>query len=59
MKCVPLSALSLNRMPLLARNADGKSVDVGEAADERLAVERLELMNSEPSTMRAITSRTS
>ncbi len=44
MKCVPLSALSLNRMPLLARMPIGKAVDVREAANERLAVERLELV---------------
>ncbi len=44
MKCVPLSALSLNRMPLLARMPTGKAVDAGEAANQRLPVERLELV---------------
>src|SRR5262249_8401451 len=29
---------------IVGEDADGKSVDVGKAADERLAVERLELM---------------
>ena len=44
MKCVPFSALSENRMPLLARMPTGHAVDVGEAADQRRAVERLELV---------------
>ena len=47
-------------MPLLARIPTGIAPDVREAADERRAVERLELVEAaEPSTIRAITSRTS
>jgi hypothetical protein len=34
-------------------------IDMGEARDERLAEARLELVEAEPSTIRAITSRMS
>ncbi len=43
MKCAPLSADSLNRMPLFARMPTGLPFDVREAAHERRAVARLEL----------------
>jgi hypothetical protein len=45
-----LEADSENRMPLLATMPTGIAVEVGEAADQRLAVERLELVEAEPST---------
>ena len=44
MKCAPLTALSENSTPLLARIATGMPVDMREAADQRGAVERLELV---------------
>jgi hypothetical protein len=48
MKCAPFSALSENRMPLLARIADRDAPDAGEAADQGRAVERLELVEFGP-----------
>ena len=46
MKCAPLGADSPKRTPLLARIADRVALDPREAADERLAVERLELVEA-------------
>jgi hypothetical protein len=44
MKCAPFCAISENRMPLLATMPTGIAPDMREAADERRAVERLELV---------------
>ena len=44
MKCAAFSALSENRMPLLARMPTGMPAQMREAGDERRAVERLELV---------------
>ena len=46
MKWAPLSADWLNRIPSLARMADGDAVDMGEPRHQRLAVERLELVEA-------------
>ena len=46
MKCAPFCADSAKRMPWLARIADRIALDVREAADERLAVELLELVEA-------------
>ena len=50
---------SLNRMPLLARIATGMPPDVREAADSVEPYSALNSWNSEPSTIRAMTSCTS
>ena len=42
-KCAPFWADSAKRMPRLARIADGVALDAGEAADEGVAVQLLEL----------------
>jgi hypothetical protein len=44
---------------VVGQDADRHAVEVGKAGDQRRAVARLELVEAEPSTMRAITSRTS
>ena len=48
MKCVPFSALSENRIPLFAEYADRHAVDIGEAAHQRRAVQRLEFVEPRP-----------
>ncbi len=59
MKCAPLSALSLNRMPLLARMPTGMPWMRAKPVTSVSPYSALNSSNSEPSTMRAITSRTS
>ena len=44
---------------VVREDPDRVALDAREAGDERLAVERLELVEREPSTMRAISSRAS
>jgi hypothetical protein len=44
---------------VVGQHPDRVAVDVREAGHQRRAVARLELLQREPSTMRAITSRTS
>ena len=46
MKWAPLSADWLNRIPIIGQDRDGIAGDVAEARDERLAVERLELVEA-------------
>ena len=46
MKCAPFCDDSANRTPLFARIPTGRPLDPGEPADERLAVERLELVEA-------------
>src|SRR5215470_10751399 len=43
MKCVPLRALA-EQDPVVGKDADRETVDMGEAANERLPIERLELL---------------
>ena len=59
MKCAPFSADSENRIAVVGDDADRVAVDAGEAGDQRRAVLGLELVEPLPSTIRAITSRTS
>ena len=47
----------MNSTPRVREDADPEAVDRGPAGDQAGAVERLVLVDSEPSTMRAITSR--
>ena len=46
MKCAPFCADSAKRTPLFARIPTGIALDAREAGDERLAVERLELVEA-------------
>ena len=58
-KCAPLSADAREQDAVVGQDPDRVALDARETGDQRLAIALLELVELAPSTIRAITSRTS